>query len=194
MSDRSFARAGRLALMACLAALAGSAAAGERSQRIDGSSPAMFEQSVGSLQERLSPRRRAKFETSLAIIWLRTTTEGGGDLNADGSVDMSEIRALQQLGDDVLAEIRRGVFVYAVGEREANAADYVGQLDGLGYHGVLDLADATSGAVFLQAVRRPPQNLRCRGLRQRADSRYTLVSEPPTLKSAIGSRLCQARR
>jgi hypothetical protein len=163
-------------------------AAGWRALRIDGSSQAALERSVGSLQEGLTQRRRAKLESALAIIWFRQGSADAGDTNSDGRVDLNEVRDLQRAADDLLTDIRRGVFVFTLARRDARAADYVEQLDGLGYRDVIDLAAPTSGDVFLTAVRQETLDLRCRGLRRRAGADYALTDD--RLKSGFMSRFC----
>jgi hypothetical protein len=64
--------------------------------RIDGSTEAAFERSVGSLQERLTKRRRAKLEAALAIIWFRQASADAGDTNSDGFVDVGEVRTCRR--------------------------------------------------------------------------------------------------
>jgi hypothetical protein len=180
----------RLASIVTLAMLTGCSTTGWRAQEIDGSSQPAFETSVTSLQERLAPRRRAEFETSLAIVWLRQNSVGAGDADSDGSIDVNEMRALQQAAEDVFADVRRGVFAFA--EHEASGADYARQLDGLTYDGVIDLAAATPGDVFLNAVRDEKLLIQCKGWRQVPGKQNTWTNE--RFPSAVISRRCRARR
>ena len=182
----------QLASIATLAMLAGCSTTGWRAREIDGSSQAALETSITSLQERLAPRRRADLETSLAIIWLRQTSAGAGDADSDGSIDVNEIRALQQAAEDVFTDVRRGVWSFAVAERDGGGADYARQLDGLTYHEVIDLAAATRGDVFLHAVREQKLTAQCRGLRQVPRQPNVWTDEP--FDSAIVSRHCRTRR
>ena len=163
----------RLASMVTLAALTGCSTTGWRAQEIDGSS------------------QRA-LETSLAIIWLRQTSVGAGDADSDGSIDVNEVRALQQSAEDVFTDLRRGVFSFAVAERDASGADYAKQLDGLTYGEVIDLAAATPGDVFLNAVRDEKLATQCRGWREVAGKQNTWTNE--RFPSAVISRRCKARR
>jgi hypothetical protein len=189
---RSFVRIGAtLAAIAVVAVPSVCSAAGWRGLRIDGSTPAAFERSVGSLQERLTKRRRAKLEAALAIIWFRQTSADAGDTNSDGLVDVVEVRELHRTADDVLTDIRRGVFMSTTAARDAGAADYIEQLGGLAYHDVIDLAAATPGDVFLTAMRREADRVRCSGLRKRAGSEHMLTDD--RLKSSFTSRYCARR-
>jgi DNA-binding protein Fis len=182
----------RFASIAMLALLAGCSAAGWRAQEIDGSSQPAFEASVTSLQERLAPHRRAELETSLAIIWLRRTSAGAGDTDSDGSVDVNEIRVLQQAAEHVFEDVRRGVFAFTTEDNPAAGAEYVRQLDGLSYDDVIDLAAATSGEVLLDAVREQELDNQCRGLRRVAGSPDTWTDDK--FRSAVISKHCRTRR
>jgi hypothetical protein len=166
-----------------IAMLAGCSSIGWRAQEIDGSSAAAFERSVASLQGRLTPRRRAELETALAIIWLRTTGDGAADRNSDSFVDVNEIRALQVTAEDTLTEIRRGVFAASSLERSAQAADYLKQLDGLSHYEVTSLAAATSGEVFLAAVKERRAAAQCEDVRV----------DPKAIKSSFMLRYCARR-
>lgn len=175
----------RLALIMALSLLAGCSSTGWRAHEIDGSSEATFERSVGLLQESLPARRRAEFEVALAVIWTRNITVGAGDLDADGRVDVDEVRALQRLSEDALTDVRRGVLVSAAHERGDNPGSYVQQLHGLSYDDVLNLADPTNGMVFIAEVRQREKLSRCRGWRR---SRDVYVREP--IQSPVISRFC----
>jgi uncharacterized protein (AIM24 family) len=181
----------RLALIMALA-IAGCSTAGWRTQRIDGTSRSAFEESVTSLQGRLPPRRRAEFDTALAVIWMRDATVGGGDLDSDGRVDVDEIRALQRVAEGVLADMRRGVFVSALKEDAGNLNAYLRQLDGLGYDDVIGLAAPTSGDVFTDAVRQRELEIRCGGWRQ-VQSGPRNVYRQESIKSPVMSRYCAGR-
>lgn len=98
---------------------------------------------------------------------------------------------LQRAADDVLTDIRRGVFMSTRAARDAGAGDYIEQLGGLAYHDVIDLAAATPGDVFLTAMRREADNVRCSGLRRRAGSQHELTDD--RLKSGFVSRFCARR-
>src|SRR5262245_23639442 len=101
----------RLALMMALAFLVGCSSAGWRAQRIDGNTESSFERSVGVLQQTLPARRREDFEVALAVLWLRSSAAGDGDADSDGLVDVNEMKALQQLSEEVLTDIKRGVLL-----------------------------------------------------------------------------------
>lgn len=171
----------RLALLMTVAMVAGCSTAGWRSQRIDGSSQPAFERSVALLQERLPSRRRADFETSLAVIWLRDAIAGAGDVDADGDVDVAEARALMDAADRVLTDIRRGVFIAELEERGDSVDGYVNQLGGLRYDEIIELADLTSGDVFIDAARGQQKGARCREWKR----------EPPPIKAPVMSRYCR---
>jgi hypothetical protein len=152
----------RLALIMTVAIASGCAATGWRRQTIDGSSQSAFERSVASLQTSLPSRRRAEFETSLAVIWMRDTTVGAGDLDSDGLVEAAEARPLADVAERVLAEISRGDFMSEIGTHGESADRYVKQLSGLRYDEVIELADLTSGDLFIQAAREQQVGARCR--------------------------------
>jgi hypothetical protein len=175
----------RLTLIVAFGVVAGCATTGWRAQKIDGSGTSAFERSVVSLQEQLPSRRRAELDTALAVIWMRNSAVGTGDADSDGRVDVDEIRALQTAADDVLTDIRRGVFAGTVQERSPAGAAYVKQLDGLGYEDVVGLAATTSGDVFLSAAKRERDRVRCIDARERNGR-----SEPPT---GFMSRYCGRR-
>lgn len=171
----------RLALLMSVAMLAGCSTTGWRSQKIDGSSQPAFERSVALLQERLPSRRRADFETSLAVIWLRDATVGAGDLDSDGDVEVDEARALMDAADRALTAIRRGIFVAELEERGDSVDRYVKRLGGLRYEEVIELADLTSGGVFIEAARGQQKGARCRRWHR----------APPPIKSPVMSRYCR---
>ncbi len=175
----------RSALIVALTIVAGCSSMGWRTHRIDGSSGATFEKSVGLLQEKLSPERRSDFEVALAVIWMRSAVVGAGDLDSDGRVAIDETRALQKLSEDVLTQIRRGVFVTALQGRGEDPSSYVRQLHGLRYDEVMSLAAPTNGAVFVSAVRQRETLARCRGWRKTGD---IYVREP--IRSPVISRFC----
>ena len=123
---------------------------GWRDRHIDGSSEAAFEISVATLQKELPSHRREDFEIALAAIWMsKSLGPGGLDLDGDGDVDVIDSRLL---ADDTLAlltDIERGDLLPSIEKRgrkagKYTAADYVRQLDGLGYDQVLDLAGRPS--------------------------------------------------
>ena len=174
----------RLTLILSFCILASCSTGGWRAQRIDGSSTSVFEVSVGSLQEQLPSRRRAELETALAVIWIRNTTVDAGDANSDGRVDVGEIRTLRATADDVLTDIRRGVFAGTVQERGPAGVAYVKQLDGLRYEDVIGLAATTSGYVFMRAATKERAQRQCRNGRDRE-----WRSKPP----AVMSRYCARR-
>jgi hypothetical protein len=140
-----------------------------------------------SLQQRLPSRRRAELETALAILWLRSAVVGAGDLDSDGRVDLNEVRALQDAAEDVLTDLKRGVFVASIEEGADTADGYAKQLDGLGYDGVIRLAAPTSGDVFADAVRQQRAEMRCSGVR-RVPGSSAARQEP--IKSPVLSRYC----
>jgi hypothetical protein len=156
----------RLTLILACSIGAGCSTGGWRAQKINGNSPSAFETSVVSLQEQLPLRRRAEFETALAVIWMRSATLDAGDANSDGRVDMQELRALEAVADDVLTDIRRGVFAGSVPERGGAAANYLRQLDGQRYEDVIGLATITSGTVFAAAARTARDQTRCRNVKR----------------------------
>jgi len=139
---------------------------------------------VGSLQEQLPSRRRAELETALAVIWIRNATADAADANSDGLVDVGEIRTLRATADDVLTDIKRGVFAGTIQERGPAGAAYVKQLDGLRYEDVIGVAATTSGYVFARAVTKERAQLRCRNGRDRE-----WRSKPP----AVMSKFCARR-
>lgn len=130
-----------------------------RELRIDASSPIKFEQSVAALQGALPERRREELEIALAAIWMRDTAGPGSlDRDGDGSVTSVDSKLLAEGTLDLLAEIQRGDLLASVEKREGQgssftAADYVKQLDGLGYEQVLDLAGRPDDAT----APRPPR-------------------------------------
>jgi TonB family protein len=125
--------------------------------RIDGSTKASLEASIARLQNELRARRRADFETALAVIWIGQTV-GTGDLDRDGDVDSVDVRSLMADADDLLTEIERGNLLSAIEEREEKrtgaytAAAFVEQLDGLGHDEVLELAGRPSNEPFLDVL------------------------------------------
>jgi hypothetical protein len=131
-----------------------------RDRQIDGTSAASFERSVAQLQSKLSQRRRDEFELALAIIWISNTADPTDvDRDADADVDVLDIRKMKEDALDLLTDIRRGNLVSAVENRakkedDYTAADYFKQLDGLGYHEVLDLADRPDMEPYAAALRR----------------------------------------
>jgi hypothetical protein len=142
---------GFLAVIAAAALWLGSAAASAqtadwRELRIDSSSPVTFERSVAALQNALPARNREQLEIALAVIWMTETVGPGGlDRDGDGFVTSVDSRLLAEGTIDLLADIQRGDLLASI-EKHAGqggrftAADYVRELDGLGYQDVLDLA------------------------------------------------------
>ena len=65
----------KLTVVVLAVALAGTAAAGWRDLRVDGSSKAAFEQSVAAFKEELSAERQHVFQGALMDIWIQGTTE-----------------------------------------------------------------------------------------------------------------------
>lgn len=173
----------RLALIVTVAIVSGCSSTGWRGQRIDGSSQTAFERSVATLQTSLPSRRRAELEMSLAVIWMRDTAVGAGDLDSDGLVEAAEARALADVAERVLAEISRGDFMSEIGTHGESADRYVKQLSGLRYDEVIELADLTSGDVFIQAAREQQVWARCR-------ESWRL---PRPMKSSFMSRYCRRR-
>jgi hypothetical protein len=114
-----------------------------RDLRIDASSPVNFEQSVAALQNALPARRREELEIALAMIWMSDTADPGSlDRDGDGFVTSVDSRLLAEGTLDLLADIQRGDLLASIEKREGQggrgtAADYVRQLDGLGYEDVL---------------------------------------------------------
>jgi len=122
--------------------------AASRDGRIDGSSAANFEASVAALQRGLPSRRREDFEIALAVIWTSNALGPSGldqDGDGDGDADVIDSQTLAKNTYDLLTDIQRGDVLSSIERRERKggkytAADYVRQLDGLGYDEVLDLA------------------------------------------------------
>jgi hypothetical protein len=146
-------------------------AAGSRDGRIDGSSVDNFETSVVALQNALAPRRREAFEAALAIIWLNDALGPGGlDLDGDGDVDVIDGQALADDTSDLLLSIQRGDLLSAIEKRARrggsySAADYMKQLDGLGYSEIVDLGGRPDNlsrpeGLPLERQRLNPNNLR----------------------------------
>jgi hypothetical protein len=137
--------AGALAL-GLLASASCFAQSGGREPRIDGSSAPEFETSVARLQQALSGRRRDDFETALAIIWMtRSLGRRGLDRDGDGDVDMVDSEWLVERTTELLTDLQRGDLLASIEKRaragdEYTAADYMRELDGLGYDEVLGLA------------------------------------------------------
>jgi hypothetical protein len=177
----------RLTLIMTAAIVTGCSTTGWRAQKIDGSSPSTLEVSVVSLQQSLPSRRRAELETALAVIWLRNAAVGAGDLDSDGRVDLNEVRALQAAAEDVLTDLKRGVFVASIQEGADTAGGYAKQLNGLGYDAIIRLADPTSGDVFADAVRQQRAESRCSGVRQVPGSS---AARQESIKSPVISRYC----
>ena len=128
-----------------------------RGRQIDGSTKASFEASVALLQNQLRSRHREDFERALAVIWMGNTV-GTGDFDRDSDVDDDDARFLGQDARDLLTDIQRGNLLSAIEKRERNAGGYtaaafIGQLDGLGYDEVLELAGRPSEEPFLGPLR-----------------------------------------
>ena len=131
--------------------------------RIDGSSAQSFERSVAALQNALPPRRRADSEIALAVIW-PSETVGSGDLDRDGDQDADDGRSLEQSTRDLLGDIQRGDLVAAIEKRETaeySAADYFRELHGLGYEGVVALADRPGSEDYLATLREQRKREAC---------------------------------
>ncbi|HET8697444.1 MAG TPA: hypothetical protein VFO94_08165 [Gammaproteobacteria bacterium] len=122
------------------------AQSGGREARIDGSSAPNFEASVAHLQQGLSGRRRDDFESALAIVWMtRSLGPRGLDRDGDGDVDLIDSHWLVERTTELLSDIQRGDLLASIEKRaragdEYTAADYMRELDGLGYDEVLSLA------------------------------------------------------
>lgn len=129
-------------------------------RRIDGSSAATFERSLAMLQNDLPPRQRENFDVALAVTWMRAAAVDASDVDGDGDTDYLDARAMADNAGDLLAAIQRGDLVSAVekSEREAVAAAYFKQLDGLGYDEVVELAGRFNlGPYGAQMKRQRPQ-------------------------------------
>jgi hypothetical protein len=148
-------RAATPVLLAGVAILASCASSGWQARRIDGTSAAAFDQSVAELQNELPRRRREDFDASLAVIWIRVTAANGGDVDGDGDVESVDARALIDSATELLADVGRGDIVAAIEKRDDDlAADYLEQLDGLGFDEVLALADLASADPYLAELQR----------------------------------------
>lgn len=130
-----------------------------RELRIDASSPIDFERSVAALQNALPARNREQLEIALAVIWM-TGPAGPGSLDRDGDglVTGIDSRLLAEGTIDLLADIQRGDLLASIekhGEQGSRftAADYVRQLDGLGYEDVLNLAGRPNDAAASRPLR-----------------------------------------
>lgn len=144
--------------------LATPVSAGWRDQKIDGSTPRAFEQSVARLLNELPRRRREDLEIALAFIWLNNTVAVSGDLKHDGDVEYHDVRLLQDAADELLSAIERGDLLAAIEGQDVNAGDYTSvqylkQLDGLQFDEVVSLAGKPMDAPLLEALR---QEARCR--------------------------------
>ena len=113
---------------------------------------------MAALQNELPQKRREDFEIALAAIWIRNTI-GSGDVDHDGDVDLEDGQDLKDRTGDLLIDIRRGDIVAAIGaggenEGKYTPTDYIEQVDGLGYDGVLSLAGEPSEVPYLGDLRR----------------------------------------
>jgi len=130
-------------------------------EHIDGSSQSSFERSVALLQNSLAPRQREEFQLALGTIWLKNTVGQIADLDHDGDVDVEDFRASIKIASDILVEIQRGEVLSALEKREGKygpftVADYIEQLNGLGYDEVLSLARQPSRSVAIEPQQTSP--------------------------------------
>jgi hypothetical protein len=132
--------------------------AGWRDLEIDGSGARAFEQSVALLLNEIPRRRREEFEMALARIWLGNTTNVS-DADHDGDADPDDVRLLNDVAVSLLAEIKRGEVLSAIEKREEKGGDYTAveylkQLDGLQFDGVVNLAGRFGGEADLSPIKR----------------------------------------
>jgi hypothetical protein len=116
---------------------------GWRDLKIDGTSAASFETSVGALLNGLSSQRRANFEVALTTLWT-TRSVDATDLDQDGRFGPNDLRLLKNQSGALLTAVDRGDLLAAVEEREKkgspySVASYMKDLDGLGYDEVVAL-------------------------------------------------------
>jgi hypothetical protein len=140
------------------AIVAAPASADWRDEKIDGTNATAFERSISLLLTELPRRRREEFEIALSLIWLNNTVDVGG-ANHDGDFNPDDVRQLQQVAEDLLAEIKRGDVLAAIEKRDETGGNYTSvqyfeQLDGLQFAEVLDLAGQPSTEPAMAAIKR----------------------------------------
>src|SRR5262249_20331743 len=108
--------AARLLLVALTTASTPAQSDGWRDLKIDGTSAAGFETSVGALLNGLSSERRANLEVALATQWI-TRAVDSGDPDHDGHFGPNDLRLLKNESVALLTAIDRGDLLAAVEER-----------------------------------------------------------------------------
>jgi hypothetical protein len=168
----------RLASIISITAILATPASAEwRDQEIDGSSSRAFERSVVLLLNELPRRRREEFEIALASIWIGNTVDVG-DSDVNEFAELDEARLLKEYAEDLLTEIKRGDVLAAIEKREEPGSDYtsveyVEQLDGLRFEGVVDLAARFGNSPDLSEIKREVWCRDPRGLIGSARARRT---------------------
>ena len=153
----------KLLALASVAMLAACANTSWRARQIDGSSAATFERSVAMMQNELPSRRRESLDVALVVIFMRAAALDAGDFDGDGDVDYFDARSASDTARNLLTEVQRGNLVSAAEESKGNAvaAAYFGQLDGLGYDGVVELAGDVDAGSYQGVLKRQRSQAAC---------------------------------